>query len=174
MQLYGPFKDPEGNLCFPPVYRDGPPVESQEAAARRDRLIEKPASLTPVPGALDQVTQCFGTDTAAEVPGRSRRVVRKGDRWPKTEPVRPTLPKPRPLWTTSYGSLSSPIVAFGFEFARVPLLPAYALMPGEHVVGRTQLEVVTGLVTPSLRQKLLMGAALDDLVFRKNDSGWRS
>lgn len=135
VQLYGPFKDPEGNLCSPPVYRDGPPVESQEAAARRDRLIEKPASLTPVPGALDQVTQCFGTDTAAEVPGRSRRVVRKGDRWPKTEPVRPTLPKPRPLWTTSYGSLSSPIVAFGFEFARVPLLPAYALMPGEHVVG---------------------------------------
>jgi hypothetical protein len=62
------------------VYRDGQPVESREAVARRDRLIEQLASLSPVPGALDQIVQRFGTDIVAEVTGRSRRVVRKGGR----------------------------------------------------------------------------------------------
>lgn len=80
VQLYEPFTDSEGNLCSRPVYRDGQPVESREAVARRDRLIEKLASLPPVPGALDQVVQRFGTDMVAEVTGRSRRIVRKGDR----------------------------------------------------------------------------------------------
>jgi len=80
VQLYEPFTDSEGNLCSRPVYRDGQPVESREAVARRDRLIEKLASLPPVPGALDQVIQRFGTDLVAEVTGRSRRIVRKGDR----------------------------------------------------------------------------------------------
>jgi hypothetical protein len=42
-----------------------------------DRLIEKLASLPPVPGALDQIVQRFGTDLLAEVTGRSRRVIRK-------------------------------------------------------------------------------------------------
>ncbi|WP_375785133.1 strawberry notch-like NTP hydrolase domain-containing protein [Bradyrhizobium sp. Pha-3] len=80
VQLYEPFTDSEGNLCSRPVYRDGQPVVSREAVARRDRLIEKLASLPPVPGALDQVVQRFGADMVAEVTGRSRRVVRKGDR----------------------------------------------------------------------------------------------
>ncbi|WP_018318992.1 strawberry notch-like NTP hydrolase domain-containing protein [Bradyrhizobium sp. WSM2793] len=80
VQLHEPFTDSEGNLCSRPVYRDGQPVESREAVARRDRLIEKLASLPPVPGALDQVIQRFGTDIAAEVTGRSRRIVRKDDR----------------------------------------------------------------------------------------------
>ncbi len=80
VQLYEPFTDSEGNLCSRPVYRDGQPVESREAVARRDSLIEKLASLPPVPGALDQVVQRFGTDLVAEVTGRSRRIVRKGDR----------------------------------------------------------------------------------------------
>lgn len=80
VQLYEPFTDQEGNLCSRPVYRDGQPVESREAVARRDRLIEKLASLPPVPGALDQVIQRFGTDMVAEVTGRSRRIVRKGHR----------------------------------------------------------------------------------------------
>ncbi len=77
VQLYEPFTDSEGNLSSRPVFRDGQPVESREAAARRDRLIEKLASLPPVPGALDQVVQHFGTGTVAEVTGRSRRIVRK-------------------------------------------------------------------------------------------------
>jgi protein strawberry notch len=80
VQLYELFTDSEGNLSSRPVYRDGQPVESREAVARRDRLIEKLASLPPVPGALDQIVQRFGTDTVAEVTGRSRRVIRKGDR----------------------------------------------------------------------------------------------
>ncbi|PIT06553.1 methylase, partial [Bradyrhizobium nitroreducens] len=80
VQLYEPFTDSEGNLSSRPVYRDGQPVESREAVARRGRLIEKLASLPPVPGALDQIVQRFGTDTVAEVTGRSRRIIRKGDR----------------------------------------------------------------------------------------------
>ena len=80
VQLYEPFTDSEGNLCSRPVHRDGQPVESREAVARRDRLIEKLASLPPVPGALDQIVQRFGTDMVAEVTGRSRRVIRKRDR----------------------------------------------------------------------------------------------
>ncbi len=77
VQLYEPFSDSEGNLSSRPVYRDGQPVESRDAVARRDRLIEKLASLPPVPGALDQIVQHFGTDTVAEVTGRSRRILRK-------------------------------------------------------------------------------------------------
>ncbi|WP_334147118.1 strawberry notch family protein [Hyphomicrobium sp.] len=80
VQLYEPFSDSEGNLSSRPVYRDGQPVESREAVARRDELIERLASLPPVPGALDQIVQRFSTDIVAEVTGRSRRVVRKGER----------------------------------------------------------------------------------------------
>ncbi len=80
VQLYEPYTDSEGNLSSRPVYRDGQPVESREAVARRDRMIEQLASLPPVPGALDQVVQRFGADMVAEVTGRSRRIVRKGDR----------------------------------------------------------------------------------------------
>jgi hypothetical protein len=80
VHLYEPFTDGEGNLSSRPVYRDGQAVESREAVARGDELIERRASLTPVPGALDQIVQRFGTDMAAEVTDRSRRVVRKGKR----------------------------------------------------------------------------------------------
>ena len=80
VQLYEPFTDSEGNLSSRPVYRDGQPVESREAVARRDELIEHLASLPAVPGALDQIVQRFGTEMVAEVTGRSRRVVRRGER----------------------------------------------------------------------------------------------
>ncbi len=76
-QLYEPFTDSEGNLSSRPVFRDGQPVQSREAVARRDRLIERLASLTPVHGALDQIVQRFGADLVAEVTGRSRRIIRK-------------------------------------------------------------------------------------------------
>ncbi|WP_430389843.1 strawberry notch-like NTP hydrolase domain-containing protein [Blastomonas fulva] len=79
VQLYEPFTDSEGNLSSRPVVRDGQPVECREAARRRDALIEHLASLPPVPGALDQIVQRFGTDLVAEVTGRSRRIVRKGE-----------------------------------------------------------------------------------------------
>ncbi|KTQ96327.1 methylase [Aureimonas ureilytica] len=77
VQLYEPFSDADGNVSSRPVVRDGQPVESREAVAKRDELIEHLASLDPVPGALDQIVQHFGTDTVAEVTGRSRRIVRK-------------------------------------------------------------------------------------------------
>ncbi|BCH21540.1 methylase [Mesorhizobium sp. L-8-3] len=77
VQLYEPFTDSEGNLSSRPVTRDGQPVESREAVARRDALLEKLGSLPPVPGALDQIVQHFGTDMVAEVTGRSRRIVKK-------------------------------------------------------------------------------------------------
>ena len=77
VQLYEPFTDSEGNLSSRPVCRDGQPVESREAVARRDELIAHLASLPPVHGALDQIVQHFGTNLVAEVTGRSRRIVRK-------------------------------------------------------------------------------------------------
>ncbi len=81
VQLYEPYTDSEGNLASRPVVRDGQPVECREAVASRDDLIERLASLSPVPGALDQIVQRFGTEMVAEVTGRSRRIVRKGERF---------------------------------------------------------------------------------------------
>jgi predicted RNA methylase len=79
-QLFEEYTDAEGNLLSRPVYHDGQPVVCREAVARRDKMIEKLASLPPVPGALDQIIHRFGTENLAEVTGRSRRVVRKGQR----------------------------------------------------------------------------------------------
>ncbi|NBZ89242.1 methylase [Rhodobacteraceae bacterium CYK-10] len=79
VQLYEPFTDGEGNLSSRPVTREGQPVECREAVRRRDALIEHLASLPPVPGALDQVVQHFGVEQVAEVTGRSRRIIRKGE-----------------------------------------------------------------------------------------------
>jgi predicted RNA methylase len=76
-QLYEPFTTSEGALSSRPVFRDGQPVQCRDAVARRDRLIEKLASLPAVHGALDQIVQRFGADTVAEVTGRSRRIIRK-------------------------------------------------------------------------------------------------
>jgi predicted RNA methylase len=80
VQLFEPFADGEGNLCSRPVFKDGQPVICREAARRRDAMIEKLAALAPVQGALDQIIQRFGTAQVAEVTGRSRRIVRIGDR----------------------------------------------------------------------------------------------
>ena len=80
VQLQEPFTDDEGNVMSRPVFdEDGNPVVCQEAAARRDALIEKLASLPPVPSALDQIVQHFGHDAVAEVTGRSRRVLKVTD-----------------------------------------------------------------------------------------------
>jgi hypothetical protein len=76
-QLFEEYTDSDGNLASRPVLRDGQPVERREAVQCRDRLIEHLASLDPVPGALDQIVQHFGSDQVAEVTGRSRRIVGK-------------------------------------------------------------------------------------------------
>ena len=78
-QLFEEYTDGDGNLASRPVLRDGHPVQCREAVERRDRLIERLASLDPVPGALDQIVQHFGTERVAEVTGRSRRIVAKVD-----------------------------------------------------------------------------------------------
>ncbi|MBF9151683.1 strawberry notch family protein [Novosphingobium jiangmenense] len=80
VQLYETYTDGDGNLASRPAYDDaGNVIECREAINRRDRLIEKLASMEPVQGALDQIVQRFGTDRVAEVTGRSRRIVRKVD-----------------------------------------------------------------------------------------------
>jgi hypothetical protein len=78
-QLFEEYTDSDGNLASRPVFRDGQPVQCREAVERRDRLIEHLASLDPVPGALDQIVQHFGSEHVAEVTGRSRRIVAKVD-----------------------------------------------------------------------------------------------
>ena len=80
VHLQEPFTDDEGNVMSRPVFdRDGNPVICQEAAQRRDALIERLASLPPVPSALDRIVQHFGHDAVAEVTGRSRRVLKVTD-----------------------------------------------------------------------------------------------
>jgi hypothetical protein len=79
-QLFELFSD-DGNVQSRPAYDDdGNPIISREAVERSDAMMEHPASLPPVQGALDQIIQHFGTDLVAEVTGRSRRIVKRGDR----------------------------------------------------------------------------------------------
>ncbi|MGQ2932784.1 MAG: strawberry notch-like NTP hydrolase domain-containing protein [Sphingopyxis sp.] len=80
VQLFEPYTDGEGNLSSRPAYDgDGNPIVNREAARRRDAMIEKLASLPPVPGALDQIVQHFGAEAVAEVTGRSRRIIPKAN-----------------------------------------------------------------------------------------------
>ncbi|MER8579467.1 strawberry notch family protein [Mesorhizobium sp. M1423] len=80
-QLFEEYSDAEGNLYSRPVHdEDGNPVQCREAVRRRDEMIERLASLPPVGSALDQIMHHFGTDTVAEVTGRSRRIVKKTGR----------------------------------------------------------------------------------------------
>ncbi|MER9632392.1 strawberry notch-like NTP hydrolase domain-containing protein [Mesorhizobium sp. M0296] len=80
-QLFEEYSDAEGNVYSRPVHdEDGNPVQCREAVRRRGEMIEKLASLPPVGSALDQIIHHFGTDTVAEVTGRSRRMVKKTGR----------------------------------------------------------------------------------------------
>ncbi|MER9274544.1 strawberry notch family protein [Mesorhizobium sp. M0643] len=80
-QLFEEYSDAEGNVYSRPVHdEDGNPVQCREAVRRRDKMVERLASLPPVGSALDQIIHHFGTDTVAEVTGRSRRIVKKSGR----------------------------------------------------------------------------------------------
>ncbi|KUM26698.1 methylase [Mesorhizobium loti] len=80
-QLFEEYSDTEGNTYSRPVHdADGNPVQCREAVRRRDGMIERLALLPPVGSALDQILHHFGTDTVAEVTGRSRRIVKKTGR----------------------------------------------------------------------------------------------
>ncbi|WP_027144396.1 strawberry notch family protein [Mesorhizobium sp. WSM3626] len=80
-QLFEEYSDADGNVYSRPAHdEDGNSVQCREAVRRRDEMIEKLASLPPVGSALDQIIHHFGTDSVAEVTGRSRRIVRKAGR----------------------------------------------------------------------------------------------
>ena len=98
IQLYEPFTDRKATLSPGRSIATASRSRCREAVARRDRLIEKLASLTPVHGALDQIVQRFGTDMVAEVTGRSRRIIRKriDDRLLRREPRRLRQPRRDP------------------------------------------------------------------------------
>lgn len=55
---------------------DGSPVVSSVAVALRSALVERLASLDPIPGALKQLLWHFGHKQVAEVTGRSKRVLK--------------------------------------------------------------------------------------------------
>jgi hypothetical protein len=67
----------DGEERSEPVFdADGSPVISIEAVALRDALVDKLASLDPIPGALEQLLWHFGHKQVAEVTGRSKRVLK--------------------------------------------------------------------------------------------------
>ncbi|WP_375495800.1 strawberry notch-like NTP hydrolase domain-containing protein [uncultured Nostoc sp.] len=67
----------DGEERSEPVFdADGSPVISIEAVALRDTLVDRLASLDPIPGALEQLLWHFGHKQIAEVTGRSKRVLK--------------------------------------------------------------------------------------------------
>jgi hypothetical protein len=85
VQLFETYTDEDGNERSQPVFdSEGNPVMCQEALRQRQELIEQIAMLPPIPSALDQIIQHFGSENVAEVTGRSQRIVREvkdgGDR----------------------------------------------------------------------------------------------
>lgn len=74
-------EDDKGNVTLVPAMVYGVPVVSQEALALRDELLLDMACLPAVPGVLDGLIHALGVDVVAEVTGRARRVVKKGDRF---------------------------------------------------------------------------------------------
>jgi protein strawberry notch len=70
------FTDAEGNVRSEPMSdEEGRPVHCQAALRSRDALIEQLCALPPIGTALDTLIERFGTDTVAEVTGRTRRLV---------------------------------------------------------------------------------------------------
>jgi hypothetical protein len=120
VQLYEPFTDSEGNLSSRPVYRDGQPVESREAVARRDRLIEKARLAAAGP-----------RRARPDRPALRHRHGRRGHRplaadRPQGRPLcvenragSANLAETQPSWTTTSASWSSP----------TPAAPAAAITP---------------------------------------------
>ena len=74
-------EDTEGNVTMVVARtQDGAPVLSQDALALREDLVTHLACLPAVPGVLDALMEAFGADQVAEITGRSRRIVTRGDR----------------------------------------------------------------------------------------------
>lgn len=64
---------------------DGNPVHNPDAIAARNQLLEHLCALPAIKSALDGLIEHFGTDTVAEVTGRSRRLVPTSDGRQKIE-----------------------------------------------------------------------------------------
>ena len=76
VRLMQVFTDEDGNLRSEAMSDDkGNPVLCSRALAARDALIEQLCALPAIATALDAIIEHFGTDTVAEVTGRSRRLV---------------------------------------------------------------------------------------------------
>jgi predicted RNA methylase len=70
------FTDAEGNTRSEPLSdEEGRPVHCQAALRARDDLIEQLCALPPIGTALDALIERFGTESVAEVTGRTRRLV---------------------------------------------------------------------------------------------------
>ncbi|RCJ32555.1 methylase [Nostoc punctiforme NIES-2108] len=77
IHLHSIYSGVDGSERSEPVFgADGSPVISIEAVALRDALVDKLASLDPIPGALEQLLWHFGHKQVAEVTGRSKRVLK--------------------------------------------------------------------------------------------------
>ncbi|NER48587.1 MAG: methylase, partial [Symploca sp. SIO1A3] len=76
IHLYEGYMTEDGDVLSRQVLDgEGNPVICQEALLQRDALIERLASLPPLPGALDQLIHHFGHKQVAEVTGRSQRIL---------------------------------------------------------------------------------------------------
>ncbi|MBC1237728.1 strawberry notch family protein [Nostoc sp. 2RC] len=77
VHLHSIHSSSEGEERSEPAFdADGSPIVSTEAVALRDALVDKLASLDPIPGALEQLLWHFGHKHVAEVTGRSKRVLK--------------------------------------------------------------------------------------------------
>ncbi|MBD2682942.1 MULTISPECIES: strawberry notch family protein [Nostoc] len=77
VHLHSIHSSPEGEERSEPAFdADGSPIVSSEAVALRNALIDRLASLDPIPGALEQLLWHFGHKQVAEVTGRSKRVLK--------------------------------------------------------------------------------------------------
>ncbi|MBN3947151.1 MAG: strawberry notch family protein [Nostoc sp. NMS7] len=77
IHLYEIHSSSEGEERSEPAFdTDGSPIISQAALSLRDALVDKLASLDPIPGALEQLLWHFGSKNVAEVTGRSKRVLK--------------------------------------------------------------------------------------------------
>jgi hypothetical protein len=84
-KLYRVYQDDKGNSKSELVLDEhGNPVDSQEAIAIRDALIERISLLPPVNGLLDQINWHFGADRVSEVTGRSKRILLKDGKYQLT------------------------------------------------------------------------------------------
>lgn len=87
-QVYQEVMGPDGEVRFVPAQdSNGNPVQSAEAIAMRERLLDQLGSLKVPDGPLEYILGYFGSEQVAEVTGRTQRIVRVTDESGKTKTV---------------------------------------------------------------------------------------